>query len=246
GGAAVRLLEGHEQGVVGEPARLGLAERPQLGALRGGGALLEAPGGALQQRELGGDQGAVVDALPRQRRQGRQLPRLQPPLGDELLDGDQVVVAGERAERLVGAVAVAGWAQGHHLPQALPGLLEEVEPGDRLAAQLADAVRPRQRGGAEQDARAPGEPHGYLHRGRRAPALTSRTACPTPSGRWSAPRSRRARPSSARTAATAPAWAAAAGPRPAAPRWPGRRRTAAWRRRRPGGATCRRSAPPAR
>src|SRR5690606_33006554 len=161
GGAAVRLLEGHEQGVVGEPARLGLAERPQLGALRGGGALLEAPGGALQQRELGGDQGAVVDALPRQRRQGRQLPRLQPPLGDELLDGDQVVVAGERAERLVGAVAVAGWAQGHHLPQALPGLLEEVEPGDRLAAQLADAVRPRQRGGVEQDARAPGERHGY-------------------------------------------------------------------------------------
>src|SRR5690606_21169534 len=69
-------------------------------------------------------------------------------------------VAGERAERLVGAVAVAGRAERQHLPQPLPRLRQEVDPAQGLGAQLAHAV------GAGQARRVQQHAGGALERGR--------------------------------------------------------------------------------
>ena len=59
GGAAMPVLEGHEEGVVVEPGRLSLAEAGELCRAR----LPKAPHGAPQHAEAAPVEGAVVNAL---------------------------------------------------------------------------------------------------------------------------------------------------------------------------------------
>ena len=89
-------------------------------------------------------------------RSGKVGPLLQvgardEPLLAQAVERDEERVAGEGREALVRRVAVAGGAEGQDLPQALAGLLQEVEEGGRLRAQLSDAVGTGQRRGVEQD-----------------------------------------------------------------------------------------------
>jgi hypothetical protein len=158
-GAAVRVLQRHEQRVVVEPGVLALAERLECLALGRGGTRLEALRRLRQQRHLGRDDRAVIDPpLFRAGRRARLL-RVEPPLLGQPLQAEQVGVSGEGAERLVGAVTVARRAERHHLPQTLPGGLQEVDPLEGRGAQLADTGVARQRGGVQQDAGATVECH---------------------------------------------------------------------------------------
>ena len=89
---------------------------------------------------------------------GDDLRRLQAAVLHEPLEADQQGISRERRERRVGGVAVAGRADGQHLPQRQAGVGEEIHEPVRGAPEVADAVRSGQRRGMEEDAARPVEP----------------------------------------------------------------------------------------
>lgn len=67
---------------------------------------------------------------------------------------NEVGVAGEGGKALIGAVAIAGGAQGQKLPVLLAGGMEEIGKGVGLPAQSADAIGGGKGGNREQDSAA--------------------------------------------------------------------------------------------
>src|SRR5690606_790480 len=78
-----------------------------------------------------------------------------PALPFERLQADEQEVPGEARVGAVGRVAVADRPDGEHLPQRLLGAREPIEEGESRRTDGAAAVRPRQRGGVEEDAGGP-------------------------------------------------------------------------------------------
>ena len=67
---------------------------------------------------------------------------------------NKVGVSGEGGKALIGAVTIAGGAQGQKLPVLLTGGMEEIGKGVGLPAQSADAIRGGKGGNREQDSTA--------------------------------------------------------------------------------------------
>jgi len=151
----VLLLERHEEREVVEPLGMLRPEGLELGARLGRRLGLEALRRTREAVELEADDRSVVDALVVERHAG-EVARVQPTGALEPLERDQVGVAGEGGEALVRAVAVAGGAERHHLPGALPRLGQEVDPALGVRAELTDAEGAGERGRVEQDAGAAG------------------------------------------------------------------------------------------
>ena len=140
-------LEGHVEGVVVQPlvlAAKGLHRRPVPGI-----AGLE---GLAQQSEAGGVDPAVVHIAAL----AAPVLRLQLRGGEEAvlrqeIQVNEVGVAGKGGEALVGAVAIAGGAQGQQLPVLLAGGPEEIGKGVGLPSQGADAVGGGEGGDMHED-----------------------------------------------------------------------------------------------
>ena len=102
--------------------------------------------GAPQHAELPRDHRSIVDPVARKVRHignvvGRQQPGFVQPV-----EADQLRIAGEGREPLVGRVAVAGRAERHDLPQALAGGVQKIHKRICGVTELADTPPPRQRG----------------------------------------------------------------------------------------------------
>src|SRR6266511_2949500 len=85
---------------------------------------------------------------------------VEPPLALEHLERDEEGAPGARRERLVRRVAEPGRSERQHLPEPLPREREPARKAVRGRAEVARAVRARQRGGMEQD---PAPPVARLH-----------------------------------------------------------------------------------
>ena len=175
--AAVEVLvECAEQRVVAQPRGVRRAEGLLVGALDVRGLLLEAPRGARQALHAPGHDGREVDARLRGAGRIGQVGVVQPAARAQLLQVDQQHVAGERRRAHVGRVAGPDVAQRQHLPQALAAHHQPVDEMARRRAEVARAVRARQRGGMEQDAGGTGKAHrkgssrAVAGRGRPRPA----------------------------------------------------------------------------
>ncbi len=139
-------LNGHEEGIVLEPAALGLTES-LIGRGRGSqqpvGRFMEHHGPLLVER-------TVIDGTHR-------LGRGQLSLGEEAVrcqqtEIDKVRVAGKGRKALVGAVPVARRADGEYLPVGLLCSRKEIDEGKGFISQRADAVRTRQAEDGHQNA----------------------------------------------------------------------------------------------
>ena len=84
---------------------------------------------------------------------GLGLSLFQKAVGKQQAGVDEIGVCRKGGKTLIGAVAVAGGADGQDLPVALAGGGEKIHKTLCLFAQRADAVRPRQAGQGQQDAR---------------------------------------------------------------------------------------------
>ena len=145
-GLALLLLDGHEEGVVLQPGALLLAER-LVRRGRGGeqpaGRLLE-DGGPLGVQQVVPDGAGGLGG-------GQLLPGQQALLRQQV-KVDEIGVARKGGKTLVGAVPITGGTDGQDLPVGLPGLGQKIHKTVGLAAQGADAVRPRQAEHRHQDA----------------------------------------------------------------------------------------------
>ena len=139
--AAVRLLQRHEQRVVGEPIGVDLDEVVE--AVVG----LEPREGGFEERELVGNDPLEVDAV--RRKITAATPR----------HVDHERVAGEGREALVRRVAVAGGAEREHLPDLHSRLGEEIEKAVRFRTQFTDAVGAGKRGRVKENACRAGKGH---------------------------------------------------------------------------------------
>jgi len=157
GPAAVRVLEGGEQGEVVQPVGVLRAPGLELGALGGRMVGGEALVGPAELPVMVADDPAIVDAIGREGRRVGQVINRQPAILDEPVEADQVGVAGEGGERLVRRVAIAGRAEREHLPDRLVVLGQPINEPVGPLPQIADAIAARQRGGVEQDATGTGE-----------------------------------------------------------------------------------------
>ena len=143
------ILQGHEQGVIVQPGR-GLAEHFVLT-----GRIGQQTAGRLFQHRVPGDvHQAIIHALRVAAPvQALVFVRLQQPVRRQIVQVDEIGVAGKGGEGLVGGVAVAGGTDGQDLPVGLSRRRQTVRevPGGR--AQRAESVRGGQRGDRHQDSR---------------------------------------------------------------------------------------------
>ena len=140
---AVGVLQRHKQGIVGQPETIlpdkitvfgrGCGQQPFTGKVQHGVALLI--------------QNAIVDALR------RTLPvdalvllGSQQSLRGQLVQIDKIGIARIGGKRLVGAVTIAGRADGQNLPVRLPGFVQKIYKLPRLLPHGADTVGGRQCG----------------------------------------------------------------------------------------------------
>ena len=131
------VLQGHEQGVVLQPVRLLGAEGGKLGPVLG----QKAVAGPVEHRVAGLIHQPVVHilgVLPPV--EGLKLRRLQQALLRQGVQVDEVGVAGEGGEGLIGGVAVAGGARREQLPAALAAGGQKVRKFPGLLSQRPDAV----------------------------------------------------------------------------------------------------------
>ena len=131
-------LYGHEQGVVLQPEALRGAE----GLVSRGGGCQQPVSSLFQQHRALIVQCTVVNGVHRLRGGdlfGGQIAicRQQPKI-------DKVGVSGKGGKALVGAVAIAGRADGQDLPIGLFCLGQKINECGRFTAQRTDAKRPRQ------------------------------------------------------------------------------------------------------
>src|SRR5205823_5831181 len=96
------------------------------------------------------------------------------------LGTEEVDVAGEGGEALVGGIAKAGRSQGQDLPPALAGAGQHVQPLVADGAEVANAVGPWQRGRMKQHARAACGPDRLGAHGNSPGVSRNRTYCNAP------------------------------------------------------------------
>ena len=149
--AAVTDLQGPEQGVVVQPVGLIEAEALEGGAQALGRPRPEVGPRPLEQSVLEPGDGRIIDLARRERRH-LQLARAEEAVGDQAVGADEEDVARERGQGLVGRVAVPRGPQRQRLPPRLARSGEAIDPRERRRAEVADAVRGRQRGHVQQDA----------------------------------------------------------------------------------------------
>lgn len=85
--------------------------------------------------------------------EGLSLSLFQKTVGKQQARVDEIGVCRKGGKALVGAVAVASGADGQNLPVALARFGEKINEMPRLVAQRANAVRPRQAGQRQKNAR---------------------------------------------------------------------------------------------
>src|SRR5262245_11066499 len=95
------------------------------------------------------ERGRLVDVVP-----------IQKAGQHEQLRADEIHVAGERRRRRIGRAAQPSGTERHDLPERLPRGGQEVDEPTRFSAEIADAERPRQRRGMQEDAARALEFHG--------------------------------------------------------------------------------------
>src|SRR5262249_40558125 len=143
--AALPLLEGHKQAEVVQPAGLFLAEFIEWRAqLRRASCLKLFPDPA-QQPELELNDPPIGHALAGQRIT-RYVRFPKQAVLDEEVRANEIQVARERREALVGRIPIAGGTQRQDLPPGLPGADQGIYPGIRRRAKVADTIGPRKRG----------------------------------------------------------------------------------------------------
>ena len=171
GPAPVGFLQGHEQGVVVEPAAVGPPEGEVAGGARAGRGVAEAGEGPVEEAQLPGDDQAEVHPVGGELRDVGEVGGVEEPLGGKEVGAHQVGVAGEGGEAEVGGVAVPGGAEGEGLPEGASGAGQPLQPAIRFGPQVADPVRAGEARGVEQDAGAAGAGHGgrMLRKARPAP-----------------------------------------------------------------------------
>ena len=142
-------LDGHEERVVVEPGGVGLRELHDLRVV----AVPAAFARAGEQVEAVRVEGAVVHVRGVAPPVGPlDLVRCEQAALHQVVEVDQVGVAGKGRRALIGGVAVARGAQGQHLPPGLVGLDQPVDPLAGGLAHGADAVGRGQRGHGHDDA----------------------------------------------------------------------------------------------
>ncbi len=146
--AAVAALQRHKEGVVRQPARLLLAEPAVLLPVPGQQPLHRQP----QHRVAAPVQLAIVHP-------GGVVPpgdilvllRQQQPLIGQVIQVDEVGVAGVGGKGLVGGIPIAGGPHRQHLPAGLPPQGQQVGKLPGGSAQGADAVGGGKGGNRHQD-----------------------------------------------------------------------------------------------
>ena len=151
-------LEGHVHRVIVQPALIREGERIVVvgvivGTAEASGVLLPPCGiGRTQDLIAAGVEGAVIH------RERVGAPRLclelgsgQQAVGLERVEVDKIRVARKGRAALVGAVAVAGGAEGQQLPDVLARSGQKVHELERLGAKAANTIRAGQAGHRHQD-----------------------------------------------------------------------------------------------
>ena len=197
-------LEREEERHVLQPAPLARLEGGEIRRRRRRGAGGEALGGAAEERGLEPRDHPVVHGVVREAGRGREVVGGEPALVAQILRRDEEGVAGERRERLVGRVAVAGGRERQHLPDRLAGLGQPPGEGAGGGAQVAHAEGAGQGGGVEHHP-GPAAPRGLTCGGwhppspRARPPPTGASAARAPGSPPCASRARRPAPGRARS-----------------------------------------------
>src|SRR5262249_46305382 len=152
--ATVGFLQRHKKGVIIEPDRVSTLEAIKGLFERRGAARLKTLPRLGENAVLERDDGAVVDALGREASAG-EIGRLQESVLHQQLRADEVGIAREGGEALIGGVAVAGGTERQDLPPLLARPRQGIHPSTCGRTQVADAVRSGQRRGVQQYARRP-------------------------------------------------------------------------------------------
>ena len=146
-------LDGHVEGVIVQPVLIGQCEGVVIVGVVGPAAVPAGaagrPGGIgrTQQRIADVVDGAVVDAAGVRAEVGLlQLLGGQQALLAQSLQVDEIGVARKGRAALVGAVPIAGGAEGQDLPDVLARRRQEVHKFDSLRPEAADPVRAGQAG----------------------------------------------------------------------------------------------------
>ena len=151
-GEAVGLAQRGEAAPGREPAGLLLAETVERGVLfqdHGASTRGELQGGS----QLVPEATIVGPSVAAAAQRGDFLGREQP-AGAEVREVEQVRVAGEHGERLVGRIAVAGRAERTDLPPGESGRGDDIDEPPGFGAERAYGTGAGQRGRVQQDAGA--------------------------------------------------------------------------------------------
>src|SRR5215475_5698200 len=151
GRLVLRLLHGHEEREVIEPARMIAAEAIEAIALLRPGGLLEPIQHLRPERAPMLNHGGEVDPSFGPGGTARCLVREQPVLGQPF-EADEQRIAGKRREALIRRIAVPGGAERQNLPDALPCRREPVDERESARSEIADVGASRQRRRMEEDA----------------------------------------------------------------------------------------------
>ena len=154
GSPAVRVLQGHEQGVVLDPVLVLLHELPEVLVLLDSALQIGLP----QNRIAIPVQGPVVNGVragPEVR--PRDVGLLQPAVFNQLVQVDEIRIPRIAGKTLVGRIPVGRRPQRKNLPQALAGLRQEVHEIIGLLRKAADPVLRRQRKHRHQNACRPSD-----------------------------------------------------------------------------------------
>ena len=108
-----------------------------------------------QERVLQPVERPEVDVARAERRQRGQFLRKQELAPHKVLKVDQVGVARERGEGLVGGIPVTRWPEWADLPPGDPRILEEIKEADRGAVQRPDALVAREARRVQEHAGGP-------------------------------------------------------------------------------------------
>ena len=154
GSPAVRVLQGHEEGVVLDPVLVLLHELPEVLVLLDSALQIGLP----QNRIAIPVQGPVVNGVragPEVR--PRDVGLLQPAVFNQLVQVDEIRIPRIAGKTLVGRIPVGRRPQRKNLPQALAGLRQEVHEIIGLLRKAADPVLRRQRKHRHQNACRPSD-----------------------------------------------------------------------------------------
>ena len=187
------FLQGAEEGVVVEPSRLLRAEGDEGVLCRAFAAALEGLPGFRETDPLEPLHRFIVDPILGLAPEGLEVRRCEQAVLTELVEREEQGIAGRGRGRVVGRMAVAGGADGQHLPPGLAAGGEEISEGEGLAAKVADAMGAGQRGRMQEKSRGAPAQSGLVH--RRGLILANGDARPGPISGAPRPHPRARRPS---------------------------------------------------